>query len=76
MARDLKRGDRLRTISGISTVESLEPDATRSVYNLNVAENRDFFIGNAGILVHDVSFVLPVSQPFDRPSDPLPIARK
>ncbi len=68
MARDLKPGDRLRAIAGTTTVQSIEPDATQSVYNLNVAENRDFLIGNAGCLVHDVSFVLPVSQPFDHPA--------
>ena len=65
MARDLTPGDRLRAIAGTTTVQSIEPDATQNVYNLNVAENRDFLIGTAGCLVHDVSFVLPVSQPFD-----------
>ncbi len=68
MARDLKPGDRLRAIAGTTTVQSIEPDATQNVYNLNVAENRDFLIGTAGCLVHDVSFVVPVSQPFDHPT--------
>ena len=57
MARDLKPGDRLRMIGGIVTIQSIEPDATQMVYNLTVAENRNFLVGNAGLLVHDFSFV-------------------
>ncbi len=66
MARDLKPGDRLRMVGGIVSIQSIEPDATQMVYNLSVAENRDFLVGNAGLLVHDYSFVLPISEPFDR----------
>jgi hypothetical protein len=36
------------------------------LYNLDVAENRDFFVGTKGLLVHDFSFVQPVLEPFDR----------
>ena len=36
------------------------------VYNLDVAENRDFMVGSAGLLVHVYTFVLQVSEPFDR----------
>ncbi len=65
MARDLKAGDRLRMVGGVVEVQSIEPDATQPVYNLDVAENRDFFVGNKGLLVHDFSFVQPVAAPFD-----------
>jgi hypothetical protein len=65
MARDLKAGDRLRMISGIATIESISPGPTQKVYNLSVADDRDFLVGSAGLLVHDFSFVLPVSEPFD-----------
>jgi hypothetical protein len=68
MARDLKAGDRLRTFGGLATVDSIERDATQMVFNLTVAENRDFMVGTAGLLVHDYTFVLPVSEPFDRPA--------
>ena len=37
----------------------------QTVYNLDVAENRDFFVGRQGVLVHDSNFVQPVSDPFD-----------
>jgi Pretoxin HINT domain len=70
MARDLKAGDRLRTVGGLATVDSIERDATQMVYNLTVAENRDFMVGTAGLLVHDYTFVLAVSEPFDRPAKP------
>ena len=60
MARDLKPGDRLRNIGGIAKVESIEPDEPQMVYNLTVAQNPDFLVGCAGLLVHDYGFVLPV----------------
>jgi hypothetical protein len=66
MARDLKPGDRLRIIGDTAEVRSIEPDATQPVYNLDVADDRDFFVGGKGLLVHDFSFVQPVSTPFDR----------
>ena len=66
MARDLKPGDQLRTTDGTKRVQSLEPDATQTVYNLSVAENHSYFVGKSGALVHDVNFVLPVPEPFDR----------
>ena len=70
MARELKAGDRLRIVGGVVEIHSIEPDQTQPVYNLDVAENRDFFVGAKGLLVHDFSFVQPVLEPFDRPADP------
>jgi hypothetical protein len=69
MARELSAGDRLRMIDGVVTIQSIQPDATQKVYNLTIAENRDFMVGNSGLLVHDYSFVVPVSEPFDRPAN-------
>ena len=66
MARDLKPGDRLRMVGGTVQINSIEADKTQPVYNLDVAENRDFFVGKKGLLVHDFSFVQPVAEPFDR----------
>jgi hypothetical protein len=67
MARDLQPGDRLRVVGGTAVVRSIAPDAAQPVYNLDVAHNRDFFVGTTGVLVHDFSFVQPVLEPFDRP---------
>ena len=69
MARELKPGDRLRMVGGTVQIESIEADKTQPVYNLDVAENRDFFVGTKGLLVHDFSFVQPVLEPFDRQSE-------
>jgi Pretoxin HINT domain len=76
MARDLKAGDRLRMLGGVATIDSIEPGATQMVYNLNVAANRDFMVGSAGLLVHDYGFVLPVSEPFDRVANAAPVGSK
>ncbi len=65
MARELKAGDRLRMVGGVATIESITPDATQPVYNLDVASNRNFCVGKAGLLVHDFTFVQPVLAPFD-----------
>ena len=53
-------------VGGTVPIESVETDKTQPVFNLNVAENRDFFVGKTGLLVHDFSFVQPVVYPFDR----------
>jgi len=69
MARELKAGDHLRLVGGTVQIESIEADKTQPVYNLDVAEYRDFFVGKKGLLVHDFSFVQPVLEPFDRPPE-------
>ena len=76
MARDLKAGDRLRMIGGIVSIHSIEPGATQKVYNLTVAENRDFLVGNAGLLVHDYSFVHAGFRAVRPPDQPVPAARQ
>jgi hypothetical protein len=78
MARALKPGDRLRMVGGTVQIESIEVDKTQPVYNLDVALNRDFFVGPKGLLVHDFSFVLPVLEPFDHEpvlGSPAPVAK-
>jgi hypothetical protein len=66
MARDLKPGDAVRCIGGISRLESVEPGKVEPVFNLDVAHNQNFFVGQQGHLVYDFSIVQPVSAPFDR----------
>ena len=53
MARDLKPGDPVRTLGGVAPVETVETDAPRPVFNLDVAGNADYFAGSARALVHD-----------------------
>ena len=78
MVRELKTGDQLRMVGGIVAIESIETDKSQPVYNLDVALNRDFFVGTKGLLVHDFSFVQPVSEPFDHQPDlgsPTPVSK-
>jgi Pretoxin HINT domain/HEAT repeats len=66
MARDLKPGDRIRALGSVSEVKAVETSPSQPVYNLDVADNHDFFVGKKGLLVHDSDFVRPVPAPFDR----------
>jgi hypothetical protein len=65
MARDLKPGDLIRTVDGIRTVESVQPDEARPVYNLDVDRTRSFLVGRAGALVHEDRVPEPVTAAFD-----------
>jgi hypothetical protein len=64
-ARDLKPGDRVRALGAVSEVKSVEGAGSQPVYNLDVADSHDFFVGQKGLLVHDSGFVRPVPAPFD-----------
>ena len=65
MARDLKPGDPIRTLAGLRTVTAVTAAAVQPVFNLEVAEGQSFFVGQAGVLVHDNSLVQPTPDPFD-----------
>lgn len=69
MARELKVGDRVRTLDGSSRLMAIEPQSVRPVFNLEVAHQASFFVGRHAVLVHDHSTVSPVSQPFDAVTD-------
>jgi len=65
MARELKPGDRMRTLGGLVKVTSIEPGAEQPVYNLTVAQNWSFFVGQASALVHDNTLPDARLEPFD-----------
>ncbi len=71
MARELKVGDPVRTLGGTSRVTASEPEKIQPVYNMEIAEDHDFFVGEVGALVHDNSLVAPVAAPFDTPTKAL-----
>jgi hypothetical protein len=73
MARDLKAGDAVRTLGGVVKVDSVEDDKTQLVYNLDVAEAADFFVGKLGALVHDNTLPDPRLVPFDGPAKGLAV---
>ena len=66
MARDLKPGDKIRTLQGVAEVRSVGEETVVPVFNLEVAAGQSFFVGEAGALVHDNSLPRPVFQAFDR----------
>ena len=53
MARDLKVGDSIRTLNGTVKVNAIGEGKVIPVYNLDVAEDADFFVGQTAALVHD-----------------------
>lgn len=76
MARELKAGDRVRTIGGTATVESINAGPVQPTRNVEVSDNGDLFVGKSGVLVHDFGFAPAVPEPFDRPADLTTEARR
>lgn len=75
MARDLKPGDRVRTVGGLATVKDVREHFQQPVFNLEVASGGSFFVGKAGALVHDNSLVRPVGHPFDASTETVTLTR-
>lgn len=69
MARELKSGDVLRTLGGLSRVVKVEDAPVQPVFNLDVADARTFFVGESSMLVHDNT--LPPPHPTVPPFDAL-----
>jgi tetratricopeptide (TPR) repeat protein len=65
MARDLKIGDPIRTLSGTVSVAAIEDGRVVPVFNLDVADDADFFVGDAGALAHDNTLPKLRETPFD-----------
>jgi hypothetical protein len=76
MTRELRPGDRLRTVSGTLVVESVRIEKAQKVFNLQIAGGENFFVGAAGVLAHDNSLVNPAEKPFDRVPSLQDIARR
>ncbi len=70
MARDLKPGDRLRIVGGVAAIASIKTVPPAPVHNVDVAEQRDLFVGAKGFLTHDFGFVPSIPEPFDRQPEP------
>jgi hypothetical protein len=70
MARELKPGDDVRTVGGMSRVVSVSADKVQPVYNLEILGRADYFVGRDDKLVHDHSLVEPTTAPFDAPTKP------
>ena len=74
MARDLKVGDVVRAVGTTRILTAVEPGPTVPVYNLDVADHLDYFVGRAGLLVHDFSIVRQPPRPFDVAATTNPVA--
>jgi tetratricopeptide (TPR) repeat protein len=65
MARELKVGDPLRTLNGTLKVTAIEDGRVVPVFNLDVADDADFFVGDVGVLAHDNTLPNLRETPFD-----------
>ncbi len=70
MARELKSGDLVRTLNGVVRMASIGPGKIVPVFNLDVAEDADFFVGHTAALVHDNTLPDPRQLAFDALADP------
>jgi hypothetical protein len=61
-AGDLRAGDRILAASGPARVETISIEAGQTVWNLELAGNHRFFVGAAGLVVHDGSPILPAHR--------------
>lgn len=68
MARNLTVGDQVRALGGTARVESIISTGVMPVFNLVVAENSDYFVGNHEILAYNDTIVQTVYAPFDASS--------
>jgi hypothetical protein len=82
MARNLLPGDLVRTLGGTARVASISSAELQPVFNLEVARNPNYFVGQsqAAALVHDNTLIAPTSHPFDQApdltiNDPGPVLR-
>ncbi len=65
MARDLREGDPIRTLSGTVTVTAIDDGRVVPVFNLDVEGDADFFVGVTGALAHDNTLPNLREEPFD-----------
>jgi hypothetical protein len=59
MAKELKNGAILHGVAGSKSVASVKPAAHEEAYNLVVADFSTYFVGESGVLVHDVTPRIP-----------------
>lgn len=61
-SRKLKSGSSIHAVDGAVSVNAVEPGSHAETYNLVVAENNSYFVGESRILCHDNT----IRQPTDR----------
>ncbi len=68
MARDLQVGDTVRVLSGVAKITKIETAPVQPVFNLDIADDSDFFAGPIAALVHDNTLPDLKQTPFDAPA--------
>ena len=53
MARHIKAGDQLYSLSVVMMVNEVKPHVSAQVHNLIVDGFNNYFVGNSGVLAHD-----------------------
>jgi hypothetical protein len=69
MARELTGGETLRLLGGPAKVDSVTEGPIQPVFNLDAADDHDFFAGAAAALVHDNTLPDTRLTPFDAVHD-------
>jgi hypothetical protein len=59
MAKELKPGDLLHRLAGAVSISAIEPAPKAAAHNLVVDDFNTYFVGHAGLLVHDNEFRRP-----------------
>ena len=59
MAKRLEVGQYLHSVHGIQRVDGIEDGGTAAAHNLVVAGFNNYFVGDAGVLVHDNTYRTP-----------------
>ena len=68
LAREVKAGDLLRTLEGLTRVVDVSAGRVEPLFNLDVAGPRTFFVGEHSALVHDNTLPETRLVPFDEPA--------
>jgi hypothetical protein len=59
MAKQLNEGDLLHGLGGATPIQSIAPAGEHQAHNLVVDDLNTYFVGRAGLLVHDNEFRKP-----------------
>ena len=62
MAKELKEGQVVHGVSRSIRVKSIGPGAEAEAYNLVLGENNNYFVGETGVLAHDITTQRPTQS--------------
>ena len=62
MAKELKEGQVVHGVSRSIRVKSIGPGAEAEAFNLVLGENNNYFVGETGVLAHDITTQRPTQS--------------